>query len=35
MNRIKVAVKENKKDYLITLSIYMIAMLATFIYIAQ
>ena len=35
MNRIKVAVKENKKDYLITLSIYMIAMLTTFIYIAQ
>jgi hypothetical protein len=35
MKRLKVAVKENKKDYLITLSIYMTIMLGTFLYIAQ
>jgi len=35
MERIKVAVKKNRKDYLITLTIYMIAMATTFLYIAQ
>ncbi len=35
MNRIKVAVKENRKDYLVMLSIYMITMITTFLYIAQ
>ncbi len=35
MKRIKTAVVENRKDYLITLSIYMVTMVATFLYIAQ
>jgi len=35
MNKLKINIKENRKDYLITLSIYTITMLITFAYIAQ
>ncbi|ADG94752.1 hypothetical protein Arnit_3105 [Arcobacter nitrofigilis DSM 7299] len=35
MNNFKAALKKNKKDYLITLGIYIISVLLTMVYIAQ
>jgi hypothetical protein len=35
MNKFKAVLKTNKKDYLITLGIYIISVLSTMVYIAQ